>query len=229
MDFGIIANPQNLKLLAKTSGINKKKKKNRSELILEPLQAILQLVFLSFSEKGTKISINNNRLYLQQPTYTQGIIRWTQNDNKNDISVLFYVCKRFPKYYDHLLQICDEDYNLYNILIEHANKGLINLAETYETNGDYSIQNNIKMYQLLLSSEIVDKPIEVINENTDLVFKKITEIYDQGDYEIIFNVLKKIIKCNNKTDRDNYINGLNKIIYTTTNTVHKWILNNLIF
>ena len=81
------------------------KKKERFEMILEPLQAILQLALLSFCPKGTKITINQNILQLQMPYYTQGILRWYQNDNKDDLFYLFYVCKRFSRFYGHLKQI----------------------------------------------------------------------------------------------------------------------------
>jgi hypothetical protein len=47
------------------STIKSKKKKERFETILEPLQAIIQLSLLSILPIGTKIAIHENILYLQ--------------------------------------------------------------------------------------------------------------------------------------------------------------------
>ena len=45
----------------------KSSKKERFGIILEPLQAILQLAFLSFAPIETKLTIYNNILYIQGP------------------------------------------------------------------------------------------------------------------------------------------------------------------
>jgi hypothetical protein len=42
------------------STIRSKRKKERFETILEPLQAILQISYLSFAPIGTKLTIHNN-------------------------------------------------------------------------------------------------------------------------------------------------------------------------
>ena len=42
------------------STLKSKKKKERFETILEPLQAILQIAYLSFAPIGTKLTIQNN-------------------------------------------------------------------------------------------------------------------------------------------------------------------------
>ena len=47
--------------------------KEKVEMILEPLQVLTQLAVLSYLPVGTKISISNNILHLQQPTYFQGV------------------------------------------------------------------------------------------------------------------------------------------------------------
>lgn len=231
--MNLFINPENIQIIANKTGIINKKKKNRFDLILEPLQTILQLSFLAFSDKGTKISIDNNLLYLQSPNYTQGLIRWSQNDNKHDISVLFYACKRFPEYYKHLSNIKDSDTNLYDLLVDFAYKGLNKLSETYENSNDLSIHNNIKIYQLLLKSEIIntDNAINIDNShnNIDNVFSKITNIYTSEDYKIIFNTMKKINSLQKNIDKLKCVDGLNKIMDVTTQNIHQWIINNLVF
>ena len=59
-------------------------KKERSDMILEPLQVMLQLALLSHCPIGTKVSVSNNILHLQQPTLLQGAWRWYNCDGKDD-------------------------------------------------------------------------------------------------------------------------------------------------
>ena len=81
------------------SVVGKEKKKERFETILEPLQAITQLAILSFCPKGSKLSIANNLLYVQHPSWTQGLLRSYYQDARDDLYFLFNVIRRFNKFY----------------------------------------------------------------------------------------------------------------------------------
>ena len=52
------------------------KEKERADLILEPMQVMIQLALLAHSPIGTKISVSNNILSIQPPSMTQGVYRW---------------------------------------------------------------------------------------------------------------------------------------------------------
>ena len=67
-----------------------KHRKEKTEMILEPMQVMIQLALLSFCPLGTKISVSSNILYLQLPTFYQGAVRWYQNDTKDDLHYLFH-------------------------------------------------------------------------------------------------------------------------------------------
>ncbi len=94
--------PQSINVLYSTF-INKKKE--RFDIILEPFQAITQLALLSFCPIGTKIAIQNNLLEIQYPGVSQPLIRWFNNDNKEDLFYLFNACRRFTLFYSFLQQI----------------------------------------------------------------------------------------------------------------------------
>ena len=64
--------------------------KEKADMILEPLQVMIELSMLSYCEIGTKLSVDENLLTLHQPSYTQGLIRWWNNDKKQDIHYLFH-------------------------------------------------------------------------------------------------------------------------------------------
>lgn len=179
------------------------KKRERFETILEPLQAILQLALLPYCPIGTKLSIHQNILKIQLPNINQGILRWYQNDTKDDLFYLFHVCKRFTMFYTHLKNIKDysksssnnnkkhttqqkNETNLYDILIENAMKGVNKLIETYSGSDRISLLHTLQMYKMLLENSELFKDfkqptIQTVKEeeihNNETVKKDIDSIF----------------------------------------------------
>ena len=220
--------PYNIKIMSKT--LTNSKKKERYETILEPLQAILQLALLSFCPKGTKISIGRNLLQLQLPNYSQGIVRWYNNDNKDDLFYLFYACKRFPQFYASLgtLKNKTTEVNCLQLIIDLAKKGLNNLAETYSNCDKIALLHTIEIYKSLLDNP--DKiSIDDDKDKKDIedVFINITKMYEKQHFIIIFNTL--ILIMNNEENYLDYINGLNQTLSPITSKISKWINDNVVF
>jgi hypothetical protein len=71
-------------------------------------------------------------------------------------------------------------------------------------------------------------PIDsLVDNNIDTIFVKITDLYSQEDYTIIYNTLIKI-----QADPQyymNYIEGLNKILEPVNIRIKKWIDDNIVF
>ena len=131
------------------------KKKERFDIILEPLQALLQLAFLSVSPLGTKLTIYNNCLKLQRPSATQGIVRWYNSDNKEDLFYLFNVCKRFPIYYKFLR---DQKPELYGLLVSMAEKGIEKLIQTYNKTNKMVLLHILQLFKTLLyNPNVIEK------------------------------------------------------------------------
>ena len=58
-------------------------------LILEPISTLFRLSILSFKPKGTKISITENKIIINDNNYIQGISRWSGGDARTDLHNLF--------------------------------------------------------------------------------------------------------------------------------------------
>ena len=67
------------------------KYKDKLDMILEPLQSMIQLAILSVKPIGTKLAIQENILYIQEPSIIQPINRWYNSDKKDDLYFLFQV------------------------------------------------------------------------------------------------------------------------------------------
>ena len=128
------------------------KKKERFAIILEPLQALLQLALLSFTPIDTKLNIYNNILYIQTPTWGQSIRRSYNNDSKNDLFFLFNVFIRFNKFYPHLKNIKDDSTNLFILLKQLCNRGMDNLLQTYKQTDNPALLHTLNIYKNMLNT-----------------------------------------------------------------------------
>ena len=127
------------------------KKKERFDIILEPLQAFIQLSLLSFTPINTKINIYNNILYIQIPGWKQPILRTYYNDSKNDLFYLFNVIQRFSKFYSHLKSVNNNNTNLLSLLKDLSTKGIDNLLQTYRQTDNPALLHTLNIYKNMLN------------------------------------------------------------------------------
>jgi hypothetical protein len=69
--------------------------------------------------------------------------------------------------------------------------------------------------------------VSLVDTNIDLIFVKITDLYSQEDYTIIYHTLIKI--QNDPQYFMNYVDGLNKILEPVNIRIKKWIDDNIVF
>ena len=238
-----------LQILYKT--VYSRRKKERFETILEPLQAILQIALLSFYPVGTKITIQNNILTLQPPAYSQSMLRWYNNDTKEDLYFLFNVFHRFKKFYAH----CRQDdgsvqHRLHVLLTELAKTGINKLIRTYGQTDKPHILQTLTMYKFILDDQLSPdimtlptnaskphkmKPIlnddedatTTANNTVDDIFITIVDIYAPEMHNIIYNTL--IMMQNNESNYQFYAEGLNKLMEPTCVQLKKWIDEHIVY
>ena len=156
------------------STIRTKRKKERFETILEPLQAILQIGYLSFAPIGTKLTIHNNILQIQIPNYSQPVIRWYNNDTQEDLFYLFNIFYRFKKFYHFMndSKSSTDNKKLYDLLIELAKTGIGNLIRTYSQTDKIHILHTLQMYKTILESDGKGQ------KNNEILYQKRFENYE---------------------------------------------------
>ena len=215
-------------------------KKERFEIILEPLQGFLQLAFLSFCPIGTKLTIHNNLLFIQPPSWHQGIMRRYNNDTRDDVFYLFNVVQRFNKFYNYMkISKIPEELKLFKLLKELGKQGIDNLIQTYSQSNKPALLHTLQMYKSMIDKNDIDDSVEDIKitsnvsldqENQtkiDDIFIKITEIYNKHEFRLIYHTL--FLMKSNKSDYMCYINGLNSLLEPRYNGIKKWISDNIVF
>ena len=210
-----------------------KSSKDKTDMVLEPLQAIVQLAILSLCPIGTKLTIQENILYLQQPNVIQPISRWYNADKKDDLLFLFQVIRRFIKWYNPRNNTNSPiSIELYRLIVGMAVQGLDKLIKTYSSIDCNTITQVVNMYKNLLQTQDnqdIDKLFSDNGLNMDEVFQRIISLYNEMTINIINNFLLLI---SNETDDDclfDFIEGFNLIIKKTNTMTKNWIKENLIF
>jgi hypothetical protein len=108
---------------------------------------MIRLAMLAFREIGTKISINNNRIIIIQPSIIQGTLRWTYGDTRQDLHHLLHPIVKAIELYDINLPY------IFNIF-KYTSIGLTKLKSSY--NDDSSII----CHSLIHYISIVDKALD---------------------------------------------------------------------
>ena len=199
------------------------KEKERADLILEPMQVMIQLSMLAHSPIGTKISVNNNILSIQPPTHTQGVWRWWNGDNKDDLYYLFHAIRRYYKWYK------SQDDVVYQYILTWAIKGIDKLSETYNKADKNNIRHTLALYKnvLDLKADEIFKDNEEQTVNIDSVFKAIIDTYDNKLIYIVHNTLVMMEEETNTEYIGKYLDGLTLILEPMNIKIRKWIMEKL--
>ncbi len=197
--------------------------KERTDMILEPLQVMIQLGLLSFCPTGTKVSVSDNLLHLQQPSYFQGTIRWWQADNKDDLYYLFHAIRRYYKWYK------PQNNKVYNYILTLAIKGITKLTETYSKTDKTSITHTLNLYKNVLGLENPDlfRDAEESSINIDKVFEGIVKTYDERLLKAIFCIFKLMTDETIEQNIQLYLASIQNLLSPTNVLLRKWIYDNL--
>lgn len=134
---------------------------NLQLFILDPFSVIIKLAILNNKPIGTKIRIDNNIIYLQDPGPFQSFCRYIFNNNKTDIQYLYNPIELACQQY--LTKSVIQQNPKIKDLFKCAQGGLTKMIETYRASSVMRICLN---YYLSLISNHLDE------KNNDTLFKK---------------------------------------------------------
>lgn len=198
--------------------------KERSDMILEPLQVMIQLGILSFCPIGTKLSISENILYIQEPSWTQGMLRWYKNDKKDDLYYLFQAIRRYYLWYN------PNEKEIFKRILEVAMNGIKKLIQTYESSDKLSIKQTLSLYTNILNLDtpnLFENTRDISAVNIDSVFKNIKKIYNKKMLAIVHNTFCLLEIEKSEENKRMMYNGLQKILFPNNSKIKNWIRENL--
>ena len=208
---------------------SKGKRKERFEIILEPLQAMIQISFLGFYPIGSKLNIHNNLLYIQATGWSQPLSRAYYNDSKDDLFYLFNAVVRFNKFYKNMPEI--QNNSLFNLLKKLCIKGIDNLIVTYNQVDNPALLHTLRMYKIFLESDLNTNINNVVSSNTNNNINNNVNNIDENSNAIIENNSNNLIinsnnnNNNNNNDLVNLINNINTSFISDTKDIDDVFIN----
>ena len=207
------------------------KKKERFEMILEPLQATVQLALLSYCPIGSKLSISDNILFIQLPGWNQSVRRALNADKKNDLVFLFNVIIRFHRFYGCFRNSDDPILaELFETLLARGKVGLENLIQTYNTTDCAHLTQTLKLYIQLLGNPAALATSDRANlHETDIddVFSQVAELHSTNHLYLMLYLFRLMHK--NPEQYLDFIDATDRAMAPVNKLIRKWISTNIIF
>jgi hypothetical protein len=171
---------------------------NNSKYILDPLSVIIKLAILSRKPIGSKISVYNNVLYIQEIGVFQSLVRYVFKFNKIDIQYLYNPIEIACFSFLNDIYLVNNK-NIKNLFLD-AQKGIKCLIETYKS---YTIlTHSLYLYYNIISFYLTEKKnnenyfIKDINSElyTKELIIKLNFIWNKDRIKIVLNLIEYINK-----------------------------------
>lgn len=183
-----------------------------NSFLLDPLSVIIKLAILSNKPVGTKLLIQNNVVYFQEPGVFQSLVRMIYNTNKTDLQYMYnpiqIACSSF------LTKEGIQKYPRIKDLFICAQNGLKKLIETYKNCSIISLCLNY--YYVIITNHVEQKYNDFIfNKDgmsifyTKEVIDKLNEQWSSDKIKIVLDIISFL---NNDTMAINNIKSLETIM-----------------
>jgi hypothetical protein len=156
------------------------------------MSTIIKLAILSNKPIGTKITINKNIIYFQEPGPFQAFCRYIFNSNKTDIQYIYNPIELACQYY--LSTDVIKEHPKITELFKFAQRGLTKLMETYKKSSVMRICLNY--YYSLISNHLEEKNDTTLFRKdyltacyTNEMQQKWKNIWTQDKLKIILNMI----------------------------------------
>ena len=185
-------------------------KKTERNVIIDPFSCLIKLSLLRFLESGTKISIHNNCLYFNSPTYIQGMIRFMYGDNREHLHNLYLPIQKSVEWYWN-------DKNVDMIYI--FNNAVIGLKMLKNAYSEYAtIQHTLDYYIIILMQKNATLIAKMGIKSLD-IDKLTSELLDENSTTTINTNTPTTINTNTATNTNTNTN--NSLNFNKNKNKHK--------
>ena len=179
--------------------------------ILDPLTTMIKLALLGYKPIGTKLAIDNNRIYFQEPTLFQGVWRWVYGNKRYELHHLLNPIIKAVKRYD--IQNAS-----IKLIFQQAVIGLDRLKSSY--NNDSSLVNHsLDLYMSIINNTLIPEK----GKQTNNIFHSVQEEDDSMKHVSMFqnlwaddelNLVAKMLQQieSAKKDSKTYLDAVNTIL-----------------
>jgi len=193
--------------------------------ILDPLTTMIKLALLGYKPVGTKLAIDNNKIYFQEPFYLQGVFRWAYGYKKYELHHLLNpIIKAVKRYSVSNPSI--------KFIFQSAILGLDRLKETYNNSSSVTV-HSLDLYTSIINNVLMS---EVGNEvvsgnvsskgriNSNSIFHNINEddeintkcsvfqnLWSDDEINLVAKMLQQS-ESTKKEEKKTYLDAVNTIL-----------------
>jgi hypothetical protein len=184
----------------------------KKNYVIEPLTCMIRLAILAFKPKGTKICIYDNSIYIQEPGYLQGTIRWISGNNRNDIHYLLSPINKAIVRFGNKLRTDPNIHNDIMNIFKLTIKGLLILKKSYlkHSNGNLTT-HSIDLYINKIKNCIdgIEDSSEEEYDESDKSYNHLNGIWTNEQIKLVNNLF---IECGKNKDCESYLYAIENII-----------------
>ena len=172
---------------------------DNKNIFLEPISCIIKIILLKYKEEGVKISISNNAITYNEPSYLQGLFRNLNGDAREDLHNIYNPLLKMIEWYPP-----DKNY-VFKYLYERCLEGFNLLLQSYNTSS--TISHTLELYKKLIT-DVLNQNSKEISKTDSPLLDQLKDFWKEEEINLIHQTLL-LIEKSNKEGRDVYI----KIIY----------------
>tara|TARA_B100002051_G_C16661357_1_gene599296 strand:- start:126 stop:770 length:645 start_codon:yes stop_codon:yes gene_type:complete len=187
---------------------------DNKNIILEPLSCIFRMILLKYKETGTKISIDNNSICYNEPTYFQGIIRTYNGDTREDLHNLYNPFLKSFEWY----QVND---TIYQYFYEKCKGGLNLLLESYEK--DSIIYHTLNHYCKLFKDVLENKELCNEEQKESPLLEDLKDIWKRPEIEIVHQTFQYLETTQDEEEKQTYLKIIDDIVKMKEKKVYDYI------
>ncbi len=195
---------------------------------LDPLSVIIKLFIYAHKPVGTKLSIGQNKINIQEPGIFQGTVRKLYGDKKNDVNIIFFPIIFACQAYLGNSQFRPRFIRIFDIVVGSFD----NLKETYQGNEIiYNISQLKSIAQNFIDNAEFDPNILYSSYDSpggkikQGIYSHINTIWTESRLNVIFGMIDEILLSTSNEIIIQLVNALNIYMGCVDMLTHNLITN----
>lgn len=180
--------------------------------VLDPLTTMIKLAILGYKSDGTKLAIDANRIYFQEPTMFQGFWRWAYGNKRYELHHLLNPIIKAVRRYD-----VGSNPSI-KLIFQNAILGIDKLKSSYN-NSSSVVNHSLDLYMSIINNVIIPDSSRAtsngifhsVHEEEDTQHISIFQnLWTDDEINLVANMLTQI--QNTKKDAKTYLDAVNTIL-----------------
>jgi hypothetical protein len=172
--------------------------------ILDPLTTMIKLAILGYKPYGTKLAIDKNRIYFQEPTILQGFWRWAYGNKRYELHHLLNPIMKAVKRYDKTKT------NI-KLIFDQSIYGLQTLKSSYNDSSSV-VTHSLDLYISIINNTAHLQSTELTDVETETQYSIFRELWTEDEIQLVSSMIEQIKNSNNQPNTTTYLEAVNTIL-----------------